>query len=50
MLIDERTKKAINKFYEYKSNYEQERQDKIDKIHKKYADNNGEIQKQLAKN
>ena len=49
MLIDERTKKAINKFYEYKSNYEQERQDKIDKIHKKYADNNGEIQKQLAK-
>jgi hypothetical protein len=49
MWIDERAKKAINKFYEYKSSYEQERQDKIDKIHKKYTGNDGEIQKQISK-
>jgi hypothetical protein len=49
MWIDERAKKAINKFYEYKSNYEQERLDKIDKIHKKYTGNDGEIQKQISK-
>ncbi len=49
MWIDERAKKAINKFYEYKSNYEHERSDKIDKIHKKYAENDGEIQKHISK-
>ena len=49
MWIDERAKKAINKFYEYKSTYENERKDKIEKIHKKYAGNDGEIQNQISK-